>query len=113
GIESIRIAQAPKVEPRSEECVLHRILGRFVITQDQARRGMQAPCRPERQGSEGIDVARLCSFDEVTLHLTVPRWSVARLPLSSSLRRETPDLFNLPRLTARAARSGRRHLRLC
>jgi hypothetical protein len=57
------------VAPRPNKCLLDRVLCAFRIAKDQPGDAMQAGIRRPHQVGERVVVARLRSFDELTLHV--------------------------------------------
>ena len=68
GVEAIRIAERPDVEPRGDERVLDRILGPIVIADDEPGHAEEALDRARSKLREGVVIAFPGPDDEVSLH---------------------------------------------
>ena len=67
-VESIRVAERPKVEPRSEQGVLDGVGRSLVVAKDQPGDRMEAGCPTGSQCREGVDIASLCPHDQLSVH---------------------------------------------
>ena len=70
GVETVRIAERPDVEPRGDERVLDRILGPIVIADDEPGDPEQPLDRARSKFGEGVVIAFPGPEHEVSLHAT-------------------------------------------
>jgi hypothetical protein len=64
GVEPIRVAQARKITPGSDEGLLHRVAGDLAIAGDEAGGRVQSRCGSSGEHGEGFAIASLGSFHE-------------------------------------------------
>ena len=67
-VEAIRIAQARQVPPGPDERLLDGILRPVGIAKHESSGGVQATDRGACERGEGVMIAPLCPFHEVSLH---------------------------------------------
>src|SRR4029079_34648 len=70
GVEPVRVADGPDVEPGRDQRLLDRIDREAAAAEDKASRSMQAVERVGGQRRERVVVTRLCPQDEVSPHGT-------------------------------------------
>ena len=75
GVETIGAAQCGQVTPSSDERLLDGVLGLVGIAQDEPGGSVQPEERGACQRGEGVMIAPLCPFDEVSLVHDSP-WSL-------------------------------------
>ena len=66
-VEPVRIAQASKVLPGSQESLLHGVLGSIGVAEDQPGRAEHATRAARRERRERIEVALARSYDQIPL----------------------------------------------
>ena len=85
GVPRVGVPKRSNVAPRQLECLLDRVLSAIRVPQDEAGDGMHAGKRRSHQDGERVVVARLRSFDELSLHVAT---TATRLTWPRSLRYE-------------------------
>ena len=67
--EPLGVAQLRQLPPCLNERFLDRILRAVPVAQDQTRDREESVARTFREHLEGVVIAALCRFDEITLHV--------------------------------------------
>jgi len=79
GLESIWVAQAREVAPRSDVGVLDGVAGEVLVAKDQAGDRLEPRDRPADEQPEGVVIASACPFDEIPLVHGHPNDATIRL----------------------------------
>ncbi len=78
GIKAIRVAQARKVAPGSDERLLHHVAREFVVVEDQAGDGFELRDGRDDERAKGVMIAPACPLDEYPLVHSHPRDAAVR-----------------------------------
>src|SRR5438093_4518865 len=94
GVEAVRVADGPDVQPGGEQRLLDRVGRAIVASQDQPRRSVQPIERTRSERRERVVVAAPGPKDEVSLHRIPGSWRPVWPPspiMSRSGRRTVPS----------------------
>ena len=95
GVEPVRVAQARKVTPGSDICLLDRVARELRVPEDEAGDGVQPRDGRDDERVERVMIAPARSLDEIPLVHGRPRDASIR-PRSRVLASTSPTLFPAP-----------------
>ncbi len=73
GVELLGVAKCRQVPPGADETILDRVARELRVPEDQTGRRVQPRDGRAGERSEGVMIALLCPFDEVSLVRDSPR----------------------------------------